>query len=139
MELVTQILGFFKEKLKKMRTVWAGLDPGQKAAVQGGAVIIGMGFLVKAKEVVAGIFIAIVVNALLWKMIHDSPWWHSLMDRWGTKLDAGITIAGLVTGLSGGGSMLVVITGFMIGAYFTIFRMVLYPGQGAEKEAACAA
>jgi len=115
----------------KIREWWRGLSKRQHTAAFIGLGMLGIGILAGGIMLQAALG-GLIINTLLWVMIRDSEWAMNLMQKYGGKIDAAITLVGL---LGGGGAATAWLTAVMIGGFFTVFR-ILIAGGATEPQPA---
>jgi len=134
----------FIKKLEKWwetaKIRWKEASGGQRAYAIAGAGVVVLGVLVGG-ALQQAVFTGLIFNMLLWMMLFESPWAIALMRRWGTPIDLTITLAGFLFG--GGGGVTALMVGVVVGALFSVFRVMFcgtgdapVPSDGSPEEVA---
>lgn len=105
---------------------WGGLSQKQKSAVGVGIGIFGLSIFVGGVFAQAAVGAGVVVG-LLGMEFHDSPAVSRFMVKYGKTLDLTLTAIGVIAGPGGG--VTAVLFGFLMGGFFTILRLVLWPEE----------
>lgn len=105
---------------------WREAHPKQRVALGVGVGVLGVSFLVGGVFIQAAVGAGITVG-LLGMEFHDSPWVGRFMRKHGKKLDMALTIVGVIAGPGGG--ITAILFGFLLGGFFTIMRLLLWPEE----------
>lgn len=103
-------------------------SPSTRAGLLAGA-LMGAAGVLAGGVVLQAVVASLVANGLGWWMITQSPRAMRFMRKYGLKIDVIVTVGGLFLPVPGVTGFLV---GILLGAGFSVFRMLLCGDQGEE-------
>lgn len=119
----------------KLKAAWGKATPTQRKFAGLGGAIVAAGALIGG-QLIQAVVTALIANTLLWAMIKESAFMMEVMSRWGNAIDYIITFVGMF--FSGAGGITMLMTGVVVGAFFTIFRIIIcseYKSKAEQAEA----